>query len=45
VEEHFPNGSTYKGEKRNQLRHGRGRFTYSDGAFYEGQWKENMIHG
>jgi len=28
VEEHFPNGSKYRGDKRGNLRHGRGRFTY-----------------
>ncbi len=27
------------------MRHGRGKFTYEDGAYYEGSWVDNKIHG
>ena len=36
VKENYKNGSSYEGEKKNGMRHGKGRFTYEDGAYYEG---------
>ena len=27
------------------MRHGQGKFFYQDGGLYDGQWKENKMHG
>jgi len=57
VEEVFPDGSIYKGEKLNSKRHGKGKFIYSDGGVYgalyyadhsiayEGEWKADKFEG
>ncbi|KRX01908.1 hypothetical protein PPERSA_05747 [Pseudocohnilembus persalinus] len=42
-QECYQDGSYYYGEKVNSLRHGKGRFYYSDGGFYEGEWKFGKI--
>lgn len=36
---------TYKGEWRNDKRHGYGVIEFSDGYSYVGEWSENMRHG
>lgn len=33
-------GETYKG-----LRDGFGKYQFADGGYYEGQWKQNKMHG
>ena len=27
------------------MRHGEGKFYYQDGGIYDGEWKENKMHG
>jgi antitoxin component YwqK of YwqJK toxin-antitoxin module len=27
------------------LRHGRGKFFYQDGGYFDGEWKKNQMHG
>lgn len=27
------------------MRNGRGKFSYQDGGYYEGEWKDNKMHG
>jgi hypothetical protein len=27
------------------MRHGKGKFSYQDGGFYNGEWFENKMHG
>lgn len=39
------NRGDYRGEKMNNLRHGRGRQTYEDGTVYQGNWKDNKRNG
>lgn len=36
VNEEYKDGSKYEGEKRHGQRHGKGKFTYPDGAAYDG---------
>ena len=39
-------GSTYVGDRNAQgLRHGRGRCTYLDGSYYEGEWENDHKQG
>lgn len=26
-------------------RHGKGKFFYKEGSYYDGEWKENKMHG
>lgn len=35
----------YLGDWRDNRRHGRGRFTWSDGSYYEGDWENDLRHG
>jgi hypothetical protein len=35
----------YEGEFRKGLRHGRGSFSWTDGATYEGDWEVDLRHG
>ncbi len=35
----------YKGEVKNGMRHGNGKFEYPDGRTYEGQWKDDKKNG
>ena len=37
-------GSAYIGEVQENLRHGQGRQTWSDGRVYEGQFKDDQMH-
>lgn len=27
------------------MRHGSGKFFYQDGGLFDGEWRENMMHG
>jgi hypothetical protein len=36
VVENYQNGSKYEGEKKNGMRHGKGKFYYQDGGLYDG---------
>eukprot|EP00212_Chloropicon_laureae_P005844 CAMPEP_0197496724 /NCGR_PEP_ID=MMETSP1311-20131121/46610_1 /TAXON_ID=464262 /ORGANISM="Genus nov. species nov., Strain RCC856" /LENGTH=50 /DNA_ID=CAMNT_0043042327 /DNA_START=140 /DNA_END=289 /DNA_ORIENTATION=+ len=41
----FPNGDVYCGAVDNDLPHGYGKYEWSDGSFYEGEWSEGVKHG
>ncbi|ETW00218.1 hypothetical protein H310_07611 [Aphanomyces invadans] len=42
----YPNGDTYDGEFRNQMRHGRGKYVVANTSHtYEGQWEADQRHG
>ncbi len=45
VVERYEVGSRYEGYKKNGLRNGRGKFFYQDGGFYDGNWKDDKMHG
>ena len=45
VVEHFKVGSKYEGYKLNGQRHGKGKFYYQDGGFYDGEWNNNKMEG
>ena len=36
---------TYVGEWKDDIRHGQGTFTFSNGPTYVGEWKDNIRHG
>lgn len=38
-------GGKYAGQVKDNIPHGRGAFSMSDGTRYEGQWKEGLPHG
>ena len=35
----------YLGEYKDGKKHGKGRYTWSDGGIYEGNWKDGKEHG
>lgn len=35
----------YEGEKKNDLRNGKGKFFYADGGMYDGDWHQGRMHG
>ena len=41
----YNDGSSYEGEHRGVVRHGRGTYTWADGNRYEGEWHEDKMHG
>lgn len=43
--EHYQDGSIYEGEMSSTLRHGRGKFVFSDGTAYEGEFLNGMFSG
>ena len=44
--EFYTNGNSYKGQKNAQnQRHGKGKYTYSDGSYYYGDWVKNKMVG
>ncbi|CAD8083713.1 unnamed protein product [Paramecium sonneborni] len=45
VNETYPNGQRYVGEKMNGLKEGRGRLYYKEGGYYDGHWKNDRING
>lgn len=38
-------GSKYEGLKKSGKRNGFGVFTYKNGGHYEGNWRDNQMHG
>ena len=38
-------GAKYEGEYQNDLKHGRGKYTYPNGDIYDGEWSEGKRHG
>jgi hypothetical protein len=45
MHEQYTNGNQFIGQKKNDLKHGRGRYRFKDGSYYEGSWKDDMMHG
>ncbi len=41
----FPDGTVYKGQVKEGLRHGFGIQVWPDGARYEGMWQDNVASG
>ncbi|XP_042490908.1 phosphatidylinositol 4-phosphate 5-kinase 8-like isoform X1 [Macadamia integrifolia] len=41
----FSNGDAYVGNIKQELPHGKGRYTWSDGTVYEGEWEEGKMTG
>ena len=35
----------YKGDYENDLKHGRGVYSYPDKSFYDGEWHKGKQHG
>ena len=38
-------GAKYEGEYENDLKNGRGKYTYPNGDVYDGEWKDGKRHG
>lgn len=45
ITEHYTNGNKYRGQKKGNFKHGRGRYDLADGSYFEGEWSENKING
>ena len=43
--ESYSDGSYYEGQKKNNMRHGKGRLIYHTGASYEGEWNYGKMYG
>jgi|GEM_PF-2677112 len=41
----FADGSSYKGNWKNDYMEGEGRMTYEDGSYYQGKWRGSQRHG
>lgn len=41
----YPDGATYTGEWKGQMRHGKGVWRRPDGMVYEGEWKDDKPDG
>jgi hypothetical protein len=41
----LPNGDAYKGNWKNDLRHGSGICKFTNGAIYKGEWREGRPQG
>ena len=39
------NAESYVGDKKDGIPHGKGKFTWNDGAWYEGEVREGKING
>ena len=42
---YWPDQSYYKGEFKDNKKHGQGVFTFSDGSKYDGPWENDLKHG
>lgn len=38
VSEIYTNGNRYEGQKKDNSRHGKGKYIYNDGSYYLGDW-------
>lgn len=45
VQEFYQDGSSYIGQKLNNMRHGKGKFHFQDGGYYDGNWKNDLMDG
>jgi hypothetical protein len=43
--EKYADGSHYVGNKRDGVRHGKGKYYYADGGWYDGEWKADLMDG
>jgi hypothetical protein len=41
----YTNGNMYTGQKRDNLRHGKGKYMYNDGSYYYGDWFKGKMEG
>lgn len=41
----YTNGNMYTGQKKDDLRHGKGKYLYSDGSYYYGEWFKGRMQG
>jgi hypothetical protein len=41
----YTNGNRYEGEKKDTLRHGKGKYMYNDGSYYFGDWIKGKMEG
>jgi len=41
----WKNEGYYEGDIKDNLRHGKGKFTYKDGSIYNGEWSNDRING
>ena len=41
----YTNGNMYTGQKKDDLRHGKGKYLYSDGSYYYGDWFKGKMQG
>ena len=45
MHEEYTNGNLYIGQKKNDLKHGKGKYIFKDRSYYEGGWKDDVMHG
>ena len=45
VQETYEIGTRYEGYMLKGLRHGKGKFYYKEGSYYDGNWKTNKMDG
>ena len=45
IHEEYTNGNQYIGQKKGGLKHGRGKYIFKDRSYYEGSWRNNLMHG
>ncbi len=45
VSEAYPDGSRYEGEKKEEKKHGKGKYWLVDGSYYEGEWRADRMEG
>ena len=43
--EEYTNGNKYVGQKKGGLKHGKGKYEFKDGSWYNGEWDNNRICG
>jgi hypothetical protein len=41
----YTNGNRYEGQKKDNLRQGRGKYIYNDGSYYMGDWIKGKMEG
>ena len=41
----YQNGDEYKGETKNDKKHGKGQMIYSNGDIYDGDWMDDQKNG
>ena len=41
----YQDGSSYEGDTLEGMRDGFGKLIFRDGAYYEGNWREDKMHG